>query len=70
MCYEYADRVVIVKDGEIIRDCGVEDAFNDKTILEKTSLKEPFVYKAKRILKLKDKKIRNLEHLKEVIKNG
>ena len=67
LCYEYADRVIIMKEGEIIRDCNVEDAFNDLTVLDRASLVEPFVCKAKRILKIKDKPIRSIEELKEVI---
>lgn len=67
LCYEYADRVIIMKNGQIIRDCKVEEAFVDKDILDKASLIEPFVYKAKKILKIYDDNVRNIDELKEVI---
>ena len=67
LCYEYADRVIIMKDGEVIRDCNVEEAFNDKELLDKACLIEPFVYKVKRVLKIDNENIRNIDSLKEVI---
>lgn len=67
LCYEYADRVIIMHEGEIIKDCNVENAFNDKCILNKACLKEPFVYKVKKLLKIDDQSIRNIDKLKEVI---
>lgn len=67
LCYEYANRVIIMSDGKIIKDCDVEDAFNDKSVLDKASLIEPFVYKCKRLLNINNSNIRNIDQLKEVI---
>lgn len=67
LCYEYADRVIIMNDGEVIRDSCVEEAFDDVNVLKKASLNEPFVCKVKRMLNIKDNSIRNIEKLKEVI---
>lgn len=67
LCYEYADRVIIMKDGEVVKDSNVEEAFSDKELLDKACLIEPFVYKTKRFLNIKDKNIRNIDLLKEVI---
>jgi energy-coupling factor transport system ATP-binding protein len=67
LCYEYADRVIIMCDGEVVKDCRAEEAFDDKDVLNKASLTEPFVYKTKRVLGIKDDRIRNIEKLKEVI---
>lgn len=69
LCYENADRVIIMHEGEVIKDCDVDNAFCDKEILYKASLTEPFVYKTKRLLKIDDKNIRSLDELKEVISN-
>lgn len=70
LCYEYGDRIIILNEGEIIEDRRVEDSFCDKVILDKASLIEPFVNKVKRVLKIKDKSIRSIKALKEVIKRG
>ena len=67
LCYEYADRVIIMSDGEILKDAGVEEAFEDKEVLDKASLIEPFVVRVKRHLKIKDMNVRNIKELKEVI---
>ena len=69
LCYEYADRVIIMSEGEIIKDCIVEDAFSDKDVLNEASLNEPFVYKVKKVLKIEDSSVRSLDRLKEVISN-
>ena len=67
LCYEYADRVIIMSEGEILKDCNVEEAFNDKEILNKASLIEPFVVKVKRHLKINKGNVRTVKELKEVI---
>ena len=67
LCYEYADRVIIMSEGNVIKDASVETAFEDKDILSKASLIEPFVLKVKRIMKITDNSIRNIDKLKEVI---
>lgn len=69
LCYEYADRVIIMKDGEVVKDCNVNDAFCDPDCLAKSFLIEPFVYKTKRLLNIEDKSIRSIDRLKEVIDN-
>ena len=70
LCYEYGDRVIILNEGEVIVDRKVEDAFCDKNVLDKACLIEPFVSRVKRTLKIKDKSIKNINDLKEVIKRG
>ena len=70
LCYEYADRVIIMNEGNIIKDCNVFEAFNDKDVLEKASLVEPFISKAKRYLNINDSSVRNLKMLKEVMYHG
>jgi cobalt/nickel transport system ATP-binding protein len=70
LSYEYADRIIILNEGEIIKDAEFFDAFNDTEILEKARLVEPFVNRVKRTLNLKASLIRNIEDLKEVIKCG
>lgn len=70
LCYEYADRVIFMNKGKVLLDTKATEAFNDKYILEKANLIEPFVNRVKRILKIEDKTIRSIKELKEVIKNG
>lgn len=70
LCYAYGDRVIILDEGEILRDTRVCTAFDDKYVLDKAGLIEPFVYRVKRSIKNADEKIRNIADLKEVIKNG
>ena len=67
LCYEYADRVIIMSEGKILKDCSVEQAFDDKEILDKASLIEPFVARVKRSLKINDSNVRDINQLKEVI---
>ena len=67
LCYEYADRVIIMSEGKVIKDASVETTFEDKDILSKASLIEPFVLKVKRVMKITDNSIRNIDKLKEVI---
>lgn len=69
LCYQYADRVIIMSEGKVIKDSDVEQAFKDKSILDKASLIEPFVYKCKRLLNINNSKIRNIDQLKEVIEH-
>jgi hypothetical protein len=56
-----------MSNGEIIKDSSVEDAFNDNDILNKASLTEPFVLKVKKVMKINNDSVRNIENLKEVI---
>ena len=67
LCYEYADRVILMNKGNIIKDGLVDDVFSDLNALEEASLVEPFVCKVKRIMHITDKNIRNVSSLKEVI---
>lgn len=69
LCYEYADRVIIMADGEVVKDCSVEEAFNDGQLEDKTGLMKPFVYKVKKAMKIKNENVRNVDDLKEVIGN-
>lgn len=70
LCYEYADRVVVLDKGKVILDTKAESVFNNYYILKEASLLEPFVYKVKKIKNIKDEDIRSVETLKEVIKHG
>jgi len=70
LCYEYADRVVILNKGKILLDTKVKDAFNDYHILNESGLLEPFVYKVKKKLHINNDDVRSVESLKEVIKYG
>lgn len=69
LCYEYADRVIIMNNGKIENDSGVNEAFNNKEILEKASLLEPFVCKVKRVMNINNNNVRTINDLKEVINN-
>lgn len=69
LCYEYADRVIIMHEGCVLKDSCVNNAFDDETVLSKARLEMPFVHKVKKILSI-DKNVRNIKSLKEVIKNG
>ena len=64
---EGPDLKLEIPDGEVIKDCNVEEAFSDRELLDKACLIEPFVYKVKRILKINNENIRNIDSLKEVI---
>ena len=70
LCYEYGDRVIIMHEGEILLNNNVNEAFNDKYILNKACLVEPFVNKMKRTLRINDSNIKSIKDLKEVINNG
>lgn len=70
LCYEYADRVILMNNGEILLDTTPDKAFEDKNILTKACLEEPFVSKVKRVLKIHDSRIKSVEDLKEVMNNG
>jgi len=70
LCYEYGDRVVIMHEGEVLLNNSVNEAFNDKYILNKACLVEPFVNKMKRTMKINNSNIKSLKDLKEVINNG
>lgn len=69
LCYEYADRVIIMEDGEVVKDCKVDEAFKDQQLLDRTGLMKPFVYKIKNVMKIKDESVRSVDNLKEVILN-
>lgn len=70
LCYEYADRVIVMNEGEVIADRSISDVFNDKELLRKANLVNPFVNRAKETLGIKDTNVRSIRDLKEVIKHG
>ncbi len=70
LCYEYADRVIILNKGEIIKDCSVCEAFEDYRVLKDSCLEQPFILKVKNKIGIKDEKIKSIESLKEVLKDG
>ena len=69
LCYEYADRVIVMVGGRCELDAKTKDFFEDKRFLESVSLKEPFICKVKRCMNINED-IRNIEQLKEVIRHG
>ena len=69
LCYEYADRVVVMHEGKILKDGSPDYVFDDFEILNKSKLIEPFVHKVKTRLNIKEN-IKNIDDLKEVIKHG
>lgn len=69
LCYEYADRVIIMNDGKVISDADVFNSFKNIEVLKEASLLEPFVCKVKRIMNINDNNIRVIRDIKEVIKS-
>lgn len=69
LCYEYADRVIVMHEGCILKDCSVTSAFDDEELLSKARLEIPFVHKVKKYMDI-DADVRNIKALKEVINNG
>lgn len=70
LCYEYADRVIILSKGKILLDTKTVDAFSDSYILSESSLLEPIISRMKKRMNIKDDSIRSVDALKEVIKHG
>ena len=58
-----------MNNGKIENDSSVNEAFNNKKILEKASLLEPFVCKVKRVMNINNNNVRTINDLKEVINN-
>lgn len=69
LCYEYGDRVIIMREGSVVCDSCVNDAFDDEKVLQDAGLIEPFVHKIKKLMKIQGN-VKNLNDLKEVINNG
>ena len=69
LCYEYADRVIVMHEGKIVKDGCPDLVFDDSEILKEARLIEPFMHKVRKSLNIKQE-IRTIEGLKEVIKHG
>ena len=67
LAYEYADRVMIMSNGEIIFNGGRTDAFKDNDLLKKANIEVPFVAKVKSELKIKDD-IRTVKELAKIMR--
>lgn len=64
LCYEYADKVMILNKGELKYFGDYKNAFLDKTILKEASIEVPFVLKVKEKLKLNS----NARNVKDLVK--
>lgn len=68
LCYEYADKVVILSKGEVSYFGDYKNAFNDKKMLLESNIEIPFVLKAKEKFSVNGE-VRNvkqlIEHLRE-----
>lgn len=62
LAYEYADRILIMAEGNIIFDGNHIDAFKDKIILDKANIEIPFVAKVKERFEL-TQDVRNIKEL-------
>lgn len=67
LCYEYADEVVILNDGEVSYFGNVENAFKDKRMLKESSIETPFVLKVKEKMKI-NSNARNIKDLVSYLK--
>lgn len=67
LCYEYADRVLILSDGEIGYYGDYLNAFNNQKLLKDTNIEIPFVLKAKKKFGI-SKNVRNIKQLIEAIR--
>ncbi|MGQ4873632.1 MAG: ABC transporter ATP-binding protein [Promethearchaeia archaeon] len=47
LAYKFAKRVILLKDGRIIKDGNPQEIFNDKEFLEKIGLEQPNIIKSK-----------------------
>ena len=66
LCYEYADRVMILDKGNMVYFGSYKKAFNNKEMLESARIETPFVLKVKERIKL-DSDARNIGELVKAI---
>jgi len=69
LCYEYADRVIILDDGRVTYFGDYKNAFLDKALLESARIEMPFVLKIKEKLNINED-VRNVKQLALVLKEG
>ena len=69
LCYEYADKVMILDNGEMTYFGDYQNAFNNDYILESARIEKPFVLKAKEKLNISSD-VRNIAQLLLVLKEG
>lgn len=62
LCYEYADKVIILKEGNISYFGGLDHAFDNKEMLKAASIETPFVLKVKEKFNLSSN-ARNIKQL-------
>lgn len=62
LCYEFADKVIILNQGEMVYYGDYNNAFKDKEMLKKANIEVPFVCKVKEKLKL-NTQARNVKDL-------
>lgn len=67
LCYEYADELVLLKDGKVVYHGDSKQAFENEELLKSTDLEMPFIVAVKKDLKL-NKNIKNLDELAMTIK--
>lgn len=67
LCYEYADKVVIMENGKVEFFGEYSKAFNDREILKRANIEVPFVLKAKERFNI-NKDIRNIKELISCLK--
>ena len=64
LCYEYADKVVILSKGKVAYFGDYNNAFNNEEVLKSVNVEKPFVLKAKERL-LVEKDVRSIAQLVE-----
>lgn len=63
LCYQYADRVVVLKDGKVKKNTSPYEVFFDEELVKEARLELPFVVSMQKKLSLKDEKIRTVDDL-------
>lgn len=69
LCYEYADKVIILNEGKVVYFGDYNKAFQDKEILNKANIETPFVLRIKEKLNL-NSNARNVQELALDLKEG
>ena len=65
LCYEYADKVLILSEGNMEYFGEYQNAFTEIDILKRANIEKPFVLKAKEKLNIKS----NARNIKELVKS-
>ena len=67
LAYEYADRVILIDEGKIIKDATYKEVFSDKELLERVSIETPFVERIKERLGISED-VRNIKELSSYLR--